>query len=45
MSRFRIWVTCAPVSGFPSKILERSIKVALQPQKTIKSKMERMLLD
>lgn len=27
--RFRMWITSVPVPGFPTSILERSIKVAL----------------
>jgi dynein heavy chain, axonemal len=43
--RFRVWITCIPVDNFPPTILERSIKVALQPPRNIKSKIQRMLLD
>lgn len=43
--RFRVWITCVPVQNFPANILERSIKVALQPPGTIKAKVERMLLE
>ena len=43
--RFRIWLTSSPVKNFPSSILEKSIKVALQPPKSIKSKIERMLIE
>ena len=43
--RFRVWITCIPVDKFPPTILERSIKVALQPPRNIKSKIQRMLLD
>ena len=27
--RFRLWITCLPVEGFPSYILQRSIKIAI----------------
>ena len=43
--RFRVWITCVPVDSFPANILERSIKVALQPPGTVKAKIERMLLE
>mmetsp|Transcript_42571 Transcript_42571/g.65291 ORF Transcript_42571/g.65291 Transcript_42571/m.65291 type:complete len:142 (-) Transcript_42571:1643-2068(-) len=42
-SRFRMFITCVPVDTFPASILERSIKVALQPPRTIQQKMETML--
>ena len=29
--RFRLWATCTPVESFPVTLLEKSIKVALQP--------------
>lgn len=44
-ARFRMWITCVPVDSFPATILEKSIKVALQPPRTIKTKMERMLFE
>ena len=44
-SRFRMWLSCVPVDSFPINLLEKSIKVALQPPKTVKQKMERMLLE
>jgi len=44
-ARFRMWITCVPVPSFPATILEKSIKVALQPPRTIKAKIERMLLE
>jgi hypothetical protein len=43
--RFRVWITCVPVDTFPANILERSIKVALQPPATVKAKVERMLME
>lgn len=30
-TKFRMWITCVPVDNFPASILEKSIKVALQP--------------
>lgn len=44
-AKFRMWITCVPVDSFPATILEKSIKVALQPPRTIKTKMERMLFE
>jgi len=41
--RFRMWITSVPVPDFPASILERSIKVALQPPGCIKAKIEEML--
>lgn len=29
--KFRLWATCTPVQSFPTTLLEKSIKVALQP--------------
>ena len=44
-ARFRMWITSVPVPDFPASILERSIKVALQPPGCIKAKIEEMLGD
>jgi hypothetical protein len=43
--KFRVWITCIPVENFPVSILERSIKVALQSARNIKSKVQRMLIE
>jgi dynein heavy chain len=32
-ARFRMWLTSVPTDKFPSGILEKAIKVALQPPK------------
>lgn len=40
-----MWITSVPVPGFPTSILERSIKVALQQPKSIKQKIEKMLME
>ena len=43
--RFRMWITSVSVVDFPTSILERSIKVALQQPTSIKQKMEKMLME
>jgi dynein heavy chain len=43
--RFRVWASAVPAATFPASLLEKCVKVALQPPKTIKQKMEKMLLD
>lgn len=42
---FRLWLSSAPMENCPTTLLERSIKVALQPPTTIKQRIERMVLD
>jgi len=34
--RFRVWASAVPKNDFPAGVLEKSVKVALQPPKTIK---------
>ena len=42
-SRFRLWASAVPGSVMPTGLLEKSVKVALLPPKSIKQKMEKML--
>ena len=44
-SRFRVFTTAIPDERFPKSILEKFIKVALQPPKSMKQKISKMLLD
>ena len=41
--RFRLWIACNHNTKFPVEMVQKSIKVALEPSKTIKSQMKAML--
>jgi dynein heavy chain len=41
--RFRLWIACNHTTKFPVEMVQKSIKIALEPSKTIKSQMKAML--
>lgn len=42
--RFRVWASAEPGYEFPATLLEKCVKIALQPPKTMRRKIEKMLL-
>ena len=43
--KFRLWLTAIPSPNFPTDLLEKCIKVAIQPPSMIKQRVERALLE
>jgi dynein heavy chain len=44
-NRFRLWFSTVAVKGFNVRLLQSTIKVALQPPYSIKLKMDRMFME